>query len=73
MPVPRELNEALVSRFLVVDMMPLDGQTLTFLLRKYFPDMKETALEQFAGLFLDLQRKAGNPGRFPRNPWIFAA
>ena len=56
----RELNEALVSRFLVVDMMPLDGQTLTFLLRKYFPDMKETALEQFAGLFLDLQRKAGN-------------
>ncbi len=56
----RELNEALVSRFLVVDMPPLDMQTLTFLLRKVFPDMRENALEQFAGLFLDLQRKAGN-------------
>ncbi len=56
----RELNEALVSRFLVVDMPPLDMQTLTFLLSRYFPDMKENALEQFAGLFLDLQRKAGN-------------
>lgn len=56
----RELNEALVSRFLVVDMPPLDEQTLAFLLRKYFPDMKDNAIEQFAGLFLDLQRKAGN-------------
>lgn len=56
----RELNEALVSRFLVVDMPPLDLETLTFLLRKAFPDMKENALAQFAGLFLDLQRKAGN-------------
>lgn len=56
----RELNEALVSRFLVVEMPPLDLRTLTFLLRRYFPDMKENAVEQFAGLFLDLQRKAGN-------------
>ncbi len=56
----RELNEALVSRFLVVDMPKLDEETLTFLLRKRFPDMKEEALTQFAGLFLDLQRKADN-------------
>lgn len=56
----RELNEALVSRFLVVDMPSLDMQTLSFLLKKYFPDMKETAVEQFAGLFMDLQRKASN-------------
>ncbi len=56
----RELNEALVSRFLVVEMPPLSLEGLSFLLRKYFPDMKEAALEQFAGLFLDLQRKAGN-------------
>lgn len=56
----RELNEALVSRFLVIDMPPLDQQTLEFLLRRHFPDMKGTAVEQFAGLFLDLQRKAGN-------------
>lgn len=56
----RELNEALVSRFLVIDMLPLDDETLRFLLRSHFPDMKEAALEQFAGLFLDLQRKAAN-------------
>lgn len=56
----RELNEALVSRFLVIEMPPLDTDTLKFLLRQHFPDMRETALEQFAGLFLDLQTKAGN-------------
>lgn len=56
----RELNEALVSRFLVVDMPPLDTDTLTLLLKKHFPDMKQTALEQFSGLFLDFQKKAGN-------------
>lgn len=56
----RELNEALVSRFLVVDMPALDTETLKFLLSKQFPDMKQEALEQFAGLFHDLQRKARN-------------
>jgi len=56
----RELNEALVSRFLVVDMPPLDMETLIFLLKKHFPDMKQTASEQFSGLFLDFQRKASN-------------
>ena len=56
----RELNEALVSRFLVVDMPKLDEETLSFLLRKLFPDMRQDALEQFSGLFLDLQKKADN-------------
>lgn len=56
----RELNEALVSRFLVVDMPKLGKETLSFLLQKHFPDMKQEAVEQFSGLFLDLQRKADN-------------
>ena len=56
----RELNEALVSRFLVVEMPPLDEETLCMLLRRQFPELKEQALSQFAGLFLDLQRKAAN-------------
>ncbi len=56
----KELNEALVSRFMVVDMPPLDEEILYFLLRKYFPDIKEKALEQFGGFFLDLQTKAYN-------------
>ncbi len=54
----RELNEALVSRFMVVDMPALDKDNLLFLLRQHFKDVKREALEAFAGLFLDLQDKA---------------
>lgn len=54
----RELNEALVSRFMVVDMPALDGDSLIFLLKQHFKDVKKEALEAFAGLFLDLQTKA---------------
>ena len=50
----KELNEALVSRFMVIDMPPLDEET------EYFRDAKDAALEQFAGVFLDLQTKAYN-------------
>lgn len=56
----KELNEALVSRFMVVDMPPLDEPAIRFLLKKYFPDVKDKAQEQFTGLFLDLQTKAYN-------------
>lgn len=56
----KELNEALVSRFMVVDMPPLDEETILFLLKKYFPNGKEEAMKQFTGLFLDLQTKAYN-------------
>ena len=56
----KELNEALISRFMVIDMPPLDTETLHVLLREYFPDLKSAAAEQFAGLFQDLQTKASN-------------
>lgn len=56
----RELNEALVSRFLVIDMPPVDEETLLKIFRVTFPDGKEKAMGQFAGLFLDLQLKAFN-------------
>lgn len=56
----RELNEALVSRFLVIRMPDLSQETLLLILRTSFPDAKGEALEQFAGLFLDLQAKAAN-------------
>ena len=56
----RELNEALVSRFLVIDMPPLTESTLMRILRANFPDVKEAGLRAFAGLFLDLQVKAQN-------------
>ena len=56
----KELNEALVSRFLVIDMPSLNEDTLMKLLKETFPDGKTAALEQFCGLFLDLQLKAFN-------------
>ncbi|NCB92469.1 MAG: MoxR family ATPase [Clostridia bacterium] len=56
----KELNEALVSRFMVVDMPPLDEDTIYFLLKKYFEKGSHAALKQFTGLFLDLQTKAYN-------------
>lgn len=56
----RELNEALVSRFLVINMPPLTRETLMQILSDSFPEGKQEAMEQFAGLFLDLQKKAEN-------------
>ena len=37
-----------------------DGETLLKIMRKAYPTARETALEPFAGLFLDLQLKAAN-------------
>ena len=56
----KELNEALVSRFLVIDMPPVDEATLMKILQTTFPDGNRKAMEQIAGLFLDLQVKAAN-------------
>ena len=56
----RELNEALVSRFLVIRMPDLTEETLLLILETSFPEAKREALVQFAGLFLDLQAKAAN-------------
>ena len=56
----KELNEALVSRFLVIVMPAQTEETLGFIFKEMFPDAKEKAVEQFVGLFLDLQLKALN-------------
>lgn len=56
----RELNEALVSRFLVVDMPALTEENLRRIIRHDYPDIREEALQAFGGLFLDLQVKAQN-------------
>ena len=54
----KELNEALVSRFMVINMPKQDEETVQLILKTYFPEIKENALKQFIGLFLDLQLKA---------------
>ena len=56
----KELNEALVSRFMVINMPPLSMELLRRILKNIFPAIKDEMLEQFAGLFLDLQLKAQN-------------
>lgn len=56
----KDLNEALVSRFLVIDMPAQTADTLEFIIRTSYPDVKPEAVEQFVGLFLDLQLKADN-------------
>lgn len=56
----RELNEALVSRFLVIDMPELSEENLRKILRHDYPGLKEVAEDAFCGLFLDLQTKAQN-------------
>ena len=56
----RELNEALVSRFLVIDMPELSEENLRKIIRHDYPGIKEAAEDAFCGLFLDLQTKAQN-------------
>lgn len=56
----RELNEALVSRFLVIEMPSVTEETLHYILTGTFSDFKEEGLKQICGLFLDLQTKADN-------------
>lgn len=56
----KELNEALVSRFMVINMPSLTKDRLEQILQSIFPFIEPEALEQFSGLFLDLQLKAKN-------------
>ncbi|WP_294151691.1 AAA family ATPase [uncultured Clostridium sp.] len=56
----KELNEALVSRFMVINMPTLGQEDLIRILDAAVPGAALPALEQFSGLFLDLQVKAKN-------------
>lgn len=53
----RELNEALVSRFVVLDMPILNRDDLGRLLRRGFPSLKPAWAEQIAILFEELRLK----------------
>ena len=56
----KELNEALVSRFLVIDMPAVDEEKLKMILKREFPSVDDEKLYQFIGIYLDLQLKAEN-------------
>ena len=53
----RELNEALASRFVVINMPVISKENLTRLLLSQYPELKGTYAEQFASLFQDLRQK----------------
>ena len=56
----RELNEALTSRFMVINMPNISSKNLRKLLQREYPQLKDGYVEQFAGLFKDLQLKSEN-------------
>ena len=53
----RELNEALASRFMVINMPIISAEDLTRLLQNQFPQLKSRYAEQFSGLFQDIRKK----------------
>ena len=53
----RELNEALISRFMVIDMPILEGEGLKQILREE-TNLNEEGMLLFARLFTDLQNKS---------------
>ena len=63
----RELNEALASRFMVIEMPPISAENLRRLLRREFPALRAEYIEQFASLFETLQRRRTAP-RYPPRP-----
>ena len=53
----RELNEALASRFVVIDMPAISPDGMLKLLTREFPALKSAYAEQFVGLFQDIRKK----------------
>lgn len=53
----RELNEALLSRFMIIDMPPISEEHLKKLLEKEFA-LSEKGLALFVQFFMDLQKKS---------------
>lgn len=56
----KELNEALVSRFAVIQMPMISQESLMKLIWKQYPKIREDAADEFASVFLDLQKKCEN-------------
>ena len=53
----RELNEALASRFMVINMPIISGENLEKLLRQQYPTLREEYASQLTALFEEIRRK----------------
>ena len=56
----KELNEALVSRFAVIQMPMISQESLVKLIRHQYPHINPDMAEELAAVFLDLQKKCEN-------------
>lgn len=56
----RDLNEALCSRFAILNMPMIEEGDLRRLVTDAFPDIRETISSQFVQLFYEIARKAGS-------------
>ncbi len=56
----RELNEALISRFMVIQVPAITEEELVYLLTEQYPSLSEEGMKQFTLLFTDLQKKSDN-------------
>lgn len=53
----REINEALASRFMIIQMPVITEENLKKLIRDKYPEIKDDYADQFAKLFSDIQKK----------------
>lgn len=56
----REINEALASRFMVINMPIISEENLKKLLLTQFPDLTDKYAAQFSGLFHEIRSKCGS-------------
>ena len=56
----RELNEALASRFMVINVPVISEENLGKLIKSQFPALKQEYSKQLAGLFEDVRKKCEN-------------
>lgn len=56
----KELNEALVSRFAVIQMPMISQESLIKLIQNHYPSIRQDAASELAAVFLDLQKKCEN-------------
>ncbi|MBQ1492100.1 MAG: MoxR family ATPase [Blautia sp.] len=54
----RDLNEALTSRFVVLDMPSISGENLLRLIKRRYPDIDGKICQQFVYLYEELEKKA---------------
>ena len=54
----RDLNEALLSRFVVLNMPSISGENLFALIKRRYPDIEEKICRQFVYLYQELEKKA---------------